>query len=142
MTDTSFLIIDTFKNRRGEDIAEVKEYQGKIMVKHFMGVNTDNYILSKQNGLSIQFSMFRINGIYFVNLNGCHIIDYRQFSQGLQKMSENKDTCEILLRNRYFGEIVLRKCDLELMHKAIHMMRDWMKGKTSFIKNFLYYLSM
>ena len=33
------------------DITELKESDGKIIVKHFSGTNTDNFIIKKFNGI-------------------------------------------------------------------------------------------
>mgnify|MGYP000267934581 CR=1 FL=1 len=27
----------------------------------------------------MEFSFFKLNGVYYININGCHIIDYKHF---------------------------------------------------------------
>lgn len=135
--DDNFLFVDKHVTRKGEDITELREKDGKIVIKHFSGINTDNYVLKKQNK-TITFSFFKINGIYYVNINGNHIIDYKKFAKGIQQISNLTDC--VIIRNYYFGEIVLQDCDAELVYKALNIMKDWIKEKTSFLNNILYYI--
>lgn len=135
--DNEFLLIDKHLSKKGEDITEFRELDGKIVIKYFTGVNTENYILKKHNK-KIEFSFFKINGIYYVNINGNHIIDYKKFSNGIQQISNLSDS--VIIRNYYFGEILLNNCDAELVYKALQIMKDWIKGKNSFLKNIWYYI--
>lgn len=150
--DDNFLVVDKHISKRGEEITEFREVDGKILIKHFTGVNTDNYILKKYvtNNedtyvMKIEFSFFQINGIYYININGNHIIDYKKFSKGIQQISNVKSlsdelSCNVIIRNCYFGEIILQNCDTELVYKMLNVMKDWIKGKNSFFKNLLYYI--
>lgn len=135
--DDEFLLINKHISKKGEDITEFKETDGKIVIKHFTGLNTDNYILKKQNK-KLEFSFFKINGIYYINLNGNHIIDYKKFANGIQQISNLEN--HVIIRNLYFGEILLSDCDTEIVYKALKIMKDWMKERTSLLKNIWYYI--
>uniref|UniRef100_A0A6C0E4B1 Uncharacterized protein n=1 Tax=viral metagenome TaxID=1070528 RepID=A0A6C0E4B1_9ZZZZ len=144
-----YLVINTHKSNKGEDITEFKESDGKIVVKHFSGLNTDNYVLKKGDGKKLSFSSFKINGIYYVNINGYHIVDYKKFVSGIKQISDENETrvepqlqsdSSVIIKNSYFGQIKLRNCDVELCYKAITIMKESMKGKITFWKNIYYYL--
>ena len=134
--DREYLIIDnhTGKNR---DIAEFKECDGKMLVKQFAGINTDNFIIKKYNGKRLEFSFFKLNGIYYININGCHIIDYKHFVN-IQHISQVQENVKI--KNTYVGEILLVNCDVDIVHKALTIMSDWMKSKQNVLSDFMYYM--
>jgi len=146
--EEQFLVINTHRSNKGEDITEFKETDGKLVVKHFLGLNTDNYVLKKSDGKNLSFSFFKINGIYYINLNGCHIIDYKKFISGIKQISDESETDKevkntfnnVVLKHAYFGQIKLRNCDVEMCYKAITLMKESMKGKITFWKNVYYYL--
>lgn len=131
--EKDFLIVDNNKN----DITELKQSDGKILVKQFSGLNTDNFIIKKYNGKRLDFSFFKLNGIYYINLNGCHIIDYKHFIniQHVSKVNE-----DVSIKNPYIGEIMLLNCDVDIVHKALLVMADWMRSKQNFIKDMMYYV--
>lgn len=135
--DKEYLIIDNHLSQNGNITTEFKECDGKILVKQFSGTNTENFIIKKFNGKRLEFSFFKLNGIYYINLNSYHIIDYKRFINidFISKENEN-----VKIKNLYIGDILLLDCDVDLVHKALNIMADWMKNKQSIFKDFLYFL--
>lgn len=131
--DKEYLIVDNHAN----DITEFKQSDGKILIKHFSGINTDNFIIKKFNGKTMEFSFFKLNGIYYININGHHIIDYKHFIniQHISKLDEH-----VKIKNPYIGEIILYNCDVDIVHKALTIMSDWMKSKKNHFKDFVQYM--
>ena len=76
-----YLIIDTGVTSSGDTISKIRSFDdnGKIFIKQYSGVNTDNFVISKADGKKVSFSFFTTNGIYYINLNGEHIMDYNKF---------------------------------------------------------------
>jgi len=134
--DREYLIIDNHTGKNG-DFAEFKECDGKMLVKQFAGINTDNFIIKKYNGKRLEFSFFKLNGIYYININGCHIIDYKHFVN-IQHISQVQENVKI--KNTYVGEILLVNCDVDIVHKALTIMSDWMKSKQNVLSDFMYYM--
>jgi len=134
--DREYLIIDNHTGKNG-DVAEFKECDGKMLVKQFAGINTDNFIIKKYNGKRLEFSFFKLNGIYYININGCHIIDYKHFVN-IQHISQVEENVKI--KNTYVGEILLINCDVDIVHKALTIMSDWMKSKQHALADFMYYM--
>jgi hypothetical protein len=131
-----FLIVDNYTTKN-DDIAEFKEMNGKILIKQFSGINTDNFVLKKHNGKRIEFSFFKLNGIYYINICGHHIIDYKKFVN-IHKMSQNGS--DVVIKNPYFGDIIIPNCDIELFKRSLVVMNKWMKSKNSFLKDIFYYI--
>lgn len=131
-----FLIVDNHVTKNG-DIAEFKELDGKILIKQFSGINTDNFVLKKYNDIRFEFSFFKLNGIYYINLCGHHIIDYKKFIH-IQKISQVDQN--VIIKNAYFGDILIPYCDIDLVKKALVVMNKWMKSKSSIFKDILYYI--
>jgi len=136
-----YLIIDTSLNNAGETISKIQSFDdnGKIFIKQYSGVNTDNFIISKKCGKKISFSFFVMNGIYYINLNGEHIMDYNKFID-IKKFSYNQHENRLKITNRHFGDIFIHNCDVDIFKKALSEMNIWMKNKRSIISNLLYYI--
>lgn len=134
--EKEFLIIDNHVGKNG-DVTEFKECDGKILIKQFSGLNTDNFIIKKFNGKRLEFSFFKLNGIYYININGCHIVDYKHFIniQHISKVDE-----DVKIKNPYIGDILLVNCDVDIVHKALTVMSDWMKSKKNAFSDFIYYI--
>jgi hypothetical protein len=81
--------------------------------------------------------LFKLNGIYYININGEHIIDYRRF-KNIQCISQNAENINI--KNSYFGQLKITNCDVELFKHSLIVLSEWMKKKTSIFSDFLYYL--
>ena len=134
--DKEFLIIDNHTSKNG-NITEFKESDGKIVVKQFSGTNTENFIIKKFNGNKLEFSFFKLNGIYYININSCHIIDYKHFIniQHITQIDEN-----VKIKNPYIGEIILLDCDIDIVHKALTIMSEWIKSKQNTINDIMYFI--
>ena len=65
---SNYLIIDKCKNKKGEDTMEFKEHDGKLLIKQYSGINSDNFVIKKVDGKKLNFSFFRLNGIYYVSI--------------------------------------------------------------------------
>ena len=136
-----YLIIDTSLNNTGDTISKIQSFDdnGKILIKQYSGVNTDNFIISKMDNKKISFSFFIMNGIYYINLNGEHIMDYNKFID-IKKFSYNQNENCLKITNRHFGDIFIHNCDVDIFKKALSEMNIWMKNKRSVISNLLYYI--
>ena len=132
-----FTIIDNHSTPNGDVVTEFKECDGKILVKHFSGVNSENYVVKKLDGKKIEFSFIKLHGVYYVNINGHHIIDYKKFLR-IQSISNVGNNVKI--NNLYIGEIILLNCDTEIVYKALYVMNKWMKKKSWWLGDLLYYV--
>ena len=103
----------------------------------FSGLNTYNFIIKKFNGKKLEFSFFKLNGIHYVNINGNHIIDYKRFIN-IQHISKSDD--DVKIQNLYIGELILKDCDVDIVHKALTTMANWMKSKQTFFKDIMYFM--
>ncbi len=139
--EKAYTIVDTHLSKSGEVTTEFKETDGKMIIKQFAGVSTDNFIVKKYNGRKLEFSFFKLNGVYYVSLNGQHIVDYRKFVH-IQYVSNiiSGDCTDVKLKNPYFGEIVLTNCDAEVMQKSLEVMSNWMKSKRWWFSDIVYYI--
>lgn len=134
--EKEFIIVDNHVSKNG-DITEFKECDGKILVKHFSGLNTENFIIKKFNGKRLEFSFFKLNSVYYININGYHIVDYNHFIniQHISKVDEN-----VKIKNTSIGDILLIDCDIDMLYKALTVMTDWMKSKQNVFSEIMYYI--
>jgi len=135
--EKEYLIVDNHLSKNGDLTTEFKESDGKLLVKHFSGLNTDNFIIKKFNNKRLEFSFFKLNGIYYININSFHIIDYKRFINIEHIIKEDEN---VKIKNPLIGDILLLNCDVDIVYKALQIMADWMKSKRSIFKDFLYFL--
>jgi hypothetical protein len=139
----NYLVIDKYKNKRGEDTTELKEHEGKLIIKQYSGINSDNFIIKKYDGKKISFSFFKLNGIYYININGEHIIDYKKFVniQQISKIEQEGDKMSsIKVKNAYIGDIMIHNCDPEIFQKALSVMSNYMKNKSSYVSDLMHFV--
>lgn len=137
-----YLIIDTKITSNGH-ISQIQSFENnnssKLTIKQYSGINIDNFVISNNSGKKISFGFFVINGIYYINLNGEHIIDYYKFIQ-IKKISYDvNDNC-LKIANNHLGDIYIYNCDTEIFKKALSEMNKWMKNKQSLISSLYYYI--
>lgn len=135
--EKEYLIVDNHLSKNGDLTTEFKESDGKLLVKHFSGLNTDNFIIKKFNNKRLEFSFFKLNGIYYININSFHIIDYKRFINIEHIIKEDEN---VKIKNPLIGDILLLNCDVDIVYKALQIMADWMKNKRSIFRDFLYFL--
>lgn len=135
--EKEYLIVDNHLSKNGDLTTEFKESDGKLLVKQFSGLNTDNFIIKKFNNKRLEFSFFKLNGIYYININSFHIIDYKRFINIEHIIKEDEN---VKIKNPLIGDILLLNCDVDIVYKALQIMADWMKSKRSIFKDFLYFL--
>jgi hypothetical protein len=139
----NYLVIDKYKNKRGEDTTELKEHEGKLIIKQYSGINSDNFVIKKYDGKKISFSFFKINGIYYININGEHIIDYKKFIniQQISKIEcEDEKISSIKVKNAYIGDIIIHNCDPEIFQKSLNVMSNYMKNKSSYVSDLMHFV--
>lgn len=135
--EKEYLIVDNHLSKNGNLTTEFKESDGKLLVKQFSGLNTDNFIIKKFNNKRLEFSFFKLNGIYYININSFHIIDYKRFINIEHIIKEDEN---VKIKNPLIGDILLLNCDVDIVYKALQIMADWMKNKRSIFRDFLYFL--
>lgn len=134
----NYIHIDKYVNKQGEDKTEFKEHEGKLIIKQYSGIKTDNFIIKKFDSKKILFSFFKLNGIHYININGEHILDYRKFIH-IQQILQINDS-SIKIKNGFVGDFIINNCDTEIFHKALDVMNTYMKTHRSYMGDFLYYL--
>lgn len=122
-------------NEQQTNKTNVQRETDKIIIRHFSGINTENFQLKKANGKKIQFNIFKLNGIYYVNINGEHMMDYRKFINIQSIINDNDD---VKIQNVYIGEIKIENCDIDLVKKALVVMAEWMKKNVSWLNYIMY----
>lgn len=137
----NYLMIDQVKNN--DEITELKEYLGKLIIKQYSGIGTDNFVIKKFDGKKISFSFFKINGIHYININGEHILDYRKFVniQKISKIEKDDNTSDsIEIKNSFIGNLVIHNCDIEIFKKSLDVMNVYMKNHRTYMNDFIYLL--
>jgi hypothetical protein len=141
----NYLVIDKYKNKKGEETTELKEHEGKLIIKQYSGINSDNFVIKKFDGKKISFSFFKLNGIHYISINGDHIIDYKRFIniQQISKIESEQSTpnlSSIKVKNGHIGDIIIHNCDPEIFQKALNVMSTYMKNKTNYVTDFMQFM--
>ena len=134
MSIEEYLVVDSFKNKKGDDTTEFQECENRMIIKQYSGINTDIFEVKKIDGKKLKFSFFKINGINYVDINGEHIIDYKRFIN-IQQVSVVKEVDGIKVMNNMIGDIVIHNCDPEIFKKSLNVMQRHMKHKTNYLSD-------
>jgi len=161
---SDYLIVKNYKNNKGKKINEFIEYDGKLTIKYYNGINSKNFIITKEYigddnnkntecekhklislslislSLSLSFSISKLYNIYYININGDHLIDYKKFIKIQQISKIETDIPSIKIKGYYFGEIIITNCDTEIFHKALSIINDYMKKNKNIINDIIYFI--
>lgn len=109
----------------------------KVNVEHSKSGTSDKFVVSTPEK-KLEFTFFKANGIYFVNINNMHIIDYKQFCKvkNITQMNNGKD----ITLSIGTSTLLLKDCDVQMIQKALIVMSDFMKTKSSLYKDLMYVL--
>lgn len=135
--ENDFLIVDNHILKNGDITTEFRECDGTILVRHFSGVNSENFLIKKADGKCMGFAFIKINGVQYVNLNGHHMIDYRKFIH-IQSVSNEGEN--VRMKNFFIGDVLLLNCDVEIFQKALEIMARWMKNNVKWLNDIVYYI--
>jgi hypothetical protein len=119
------------------DSIEIIEMGDNILLRHTTGVNSENYILAQQNGLQVKFSVVDIEGMYYVSINNEHVLDYKKFMLFECVKNIGRDT---VIEYVYTDDIVIKNCNVFLIHKMIDILQDNLKKKIGMFYNIKYYM--
>lgn len=125
-------------DQKGEVTTETKESDGKIIVKHCSGINSENFLVQKRGtSKKLEFCMIKLNTLYYIILNGNHMMDYRKFTK-IQSVENVGD--DVKLKTLYFGDIILKNCDVDIITKTLYILSEWVKKKSRWYHEILYFL--
>lgn len=132
--DEQFVVV----TKKGKDITEMKEGDGKYIIQQSTGLNTEGFVIKKANGKHLKFSFFKINGTYFLSLGDEHICDYKKFTH-IEKITMINDN-DVVIKNSSLGEFKLKNCDVDIVKKSMKIMHEYMKQKRNIFKEFFEFL--
>ncbi|NBP13189.1 hypothetical protein EBU95_02195 [bacterium] len=138
-TIREFVVVDTHKrgNTQSETI-QIKEVDGNIIVKQFSGVNCENFVIKSTTTFKqLAFSFSKLNGIYYINLNGVHFFDYKKF---IHIISIQQKGSSVKIRNVYFGDIYLDNTDVNVVYKSLETMAKWISNQKTIFGDIWYFL--
>lgn len=132
----SYLVIDNQK-LDNEDILLLTEKTDKIVIQQYTGRNTENFKLIS-NKYTLTLSLFKLNHIWYININGDNILDYKQFLRFGRIETQNEN---IKIYNHYTGDLLITNCNIGLFQKGIKIASNWMKNNHphSLWSDFLYF---
>lgn len=109
----------------------------EVNVKHINNGSTDKFVVNTSSK-TLQFVFFKANGIYFININNEHIIDYKQFAKvkNIKQMNNGKDITLSIGKE----SLLIKDCDVVIIQKALIVMSEFMKTKSSLYKDLMYIL--
>lgn len=132
--DEQFVVV----TKKGKDVTEIKEGDGKYVIQQLSGLNTEGFIVKKADGKYLKFSFFKINGTYFLSLGENHICDYKKFTH-IEKITMIDDN-DVLIKNTLLGEFKLKNCDVDIVKKSMKIMHEYMKPRRNIFREFFEFL--
>lgn len=140
----AFYIIDF--NKENEDNLN------EMYIKNYSGENSYNISIKKNiknqqsdiKTLKIHFNFFKLNGIFFVNINGENLFDFKKlvlidYIKEIKNV-ENVDSIRLIIKNSELGELIIDNCDVQMFQKGMKLLNEWKRKKKKFldILNFIF----
>lgn len=109
----------------------------KIIIKHYSGINTDNYEIKRvnDNEMKLWFTFSKINNIIYVIINNEHMIEYKKFIRIEQISAINEYDTKIRIRD--IGDIKLKNCTSDMVKKALEIMEGYYSKRRSYIRDLM-----
>ena len=108
-----------------------------ITSTHVKNGSIDKFTIVKAEK-KLEFAFFKANGVYFVNINNDHIIDYKQFCR-VKSLKQSSNGSDVVLCIGA-SNMAIKNCDVQMVQKALIVMSDFMKTKSSLYKDLMYIL--
>lgn len=141
LTDlTDYILINTFISKNNLDNLEIGNFDGKILTTQSSSINSDKWCLVSSNKNQIEFTISKINNIFYIIINGLHVIDYKQFIIHSIILPPNNTNNTIHVDGK-FGKINVDNCDTHLFKKMTEIIHDTMKTRITTFYNLCYYFS-
>jgi hypothetical protein len=134
----NYLLIDNHQLESNENILLLTEKSDKIIIQQYSGRNTENFKLITTKHTLI-LSLFKLNRVWYININGYNILDYKQFVRFHKIETSNENTIKIY--NNYTGDLSIPNCNIALFQKGIKIISNWMKYShpNSLWNDFMYF---
>jgi hypothetical protein len=129
--ERDYIIIENRDNTTG-----LFEFDNNIVIKHFFGVQSENFILMR-GSKRLKFSIIKLNGSFYINLNGEHIIEYTKF---ISISYLNNIDNNVKIKSKYFGELIIENCDIHLVTKSIEIITRELKNRYKWYKELFFFL--
>lgn len=137
MEDYQIINKDKYTDKENDKNNDEDSTDKSFYSKHYLGHNSENLII-KQKNLKIHFSYYRINGMYFVNINGEHVFDFKRLlliDWMTNVKNENTDDCNLKIKNANLGEIIIPNCNVKMFEKGIKEIHQWIKKQSNIVKD-------
>ena len=132
-----FLIIENHKLNKQLDVVLTTEKSDKVVIQQYSGTNTENFRFASTNS-TLFLSLFKLNGIWYININGEHVVNYKQFIR-FQRVENTQSGIQII--NNFCGNMNITNCKSDVFCKSISVISNWMKQThpSSLWKELLYF---
>jgi hypothetical protein len=116
---------------------ETVEISDGILIRHTSGINCENYIIAHQTNGQVRFSIFKIDGVWFISINGEHVIDYKKFAD-ITSISMCMNG--VVLENYHVGKIHIDNANIDLVKRMLLVMQETLAPYITRFYSFRYYL--
>lgn len=123
-----------------------KNDNSKVYIKQYIGLNTNNksgtqnFTLSKRTdtkNFKLHFMLYKIHTRHYININNSHVIEIDKFLF-IKRMEEYDGA--VCMDNSLLGEIIIEKCDLDLINKCISIVEKYQSEHKRGFFDYLEYL--
>lgn len=144
--DTEFTIV-TKRQGNLEISDDGPKSKNKVYIKEWVGINSEHkkgthgYTLYKylDDGLKLKlhFMLYKIQTRHYINLNNTYLSELDKFLLINNIVSFSDTVC---IKNSQMGEIVLERCDMDLVNKCINIIQMYQNNNPKTFMDYIDFL--
>lgn len=144
-----FTLINIHKNKTNfvsnSDFTECYEMDGDFCIYSLFFNEKEQYIIANNKGQKVILIFFKLNGIFYININKYMTIDLKRFlhiEHVLHDIYNNTNTnTNIAIKTVYVGTLILQNCDMNLAHKMLEFIEKWNEKNCDWWYNLKYHMT-
>jgi hypothetical protein len=138
-----FALINTNRstNRTESHFTECYEMDGDFYIYTLFFEDKEKYVIANKKGQRVSLVFFKLNDIYYININRYITIDLKRFLHIEYIVTQETDGENIKIKTTYDQILILQNCDISLVHKMLKFIEKWYNNHCNWWYNLKYHMT-
>lgn len=143
--DFALININTNKTESNSSyVTECYEMDGTFYIYTLFFDDKEKYVIANKKGQRVTLVFFKLNGIYYININRYITIDLKRFlyiEYIVTQETPDISNENIEIKTMYDQTLKLLNCDISLAHKMLDFIEKWNYRNCNWWYNLKYHIT-